>query len=99
VVVLKGARTVVATPHGTLRVCRRGTPALGTAGTGDVLAGVVASQLATQPVEVAAAVAVCLHAVAGELAACGDRGLLAREVADALPRALLWCRAGADTGQ
>ncbi|MFW5875346.1 MAG: NAD(P)H-hydrate dehydratase, partial [Myxococcota bacterium] len=93
VVVLKGARTVVGAPDGTVRVCRRGTPALASAGTGDVLSGVVASQLAGhQFPRVAAAAAVCLHALAGELAAQADRGLFAREVADALPRALLTCR-------
>jgi ADP-dependent NAD(P)H-hydrate dehydratase / NAD(P)H-hydrate epimerase len=95
VVVLKGARTVVAQPGGALWVCRRGTPALASGGTGDVLSGVVAAQLATLAPGAAAAVAVCLHAMAGELAARSDRGLLAREVADAVPRALEACRATA----
>jgi NAD(P)H-hydrate repair Nnr-like enzyme with NAD(P)H-hydrate dehydratase domain len=40
----------------------------------------------------AAAAAVYLHALAGELAARSDRGLFAREVADALPLALERCR-------
>jgi ADP-dependent NAD(P)H-hydrate dehydratase / NAD(P)H-hydrate epimerase len=91
VVILKGARSIVALPDGQMRVCRRGTSALATAGTGDVLAGVVAAHLAALPAEVAAAVAVCLHALAGEAAARGDRGLLAHEVAHALPQVLAGC--------
>ena len=92
VCLLKGARTVVASPRGTLRVCRRGTPALGVAGTGDVLSGVVAAQLAGHEPLVAAAVAAVLHAVAAEIVATSDRGLFAREVGDAVPRALEECR-------
>jgi ADP-dependent NAD(P)H-hydrate dehydratase / NAD(P)H-hydrate epimerase len=93
VVILKGARSIVALPDGQMRVCRRGTPALASAGMGDVLAGVVAAQLAALPAEVAAPVAVCLHALAGEAAARGDRGLLAHEVAHALPLVLARCLA------
>jgi NAD(P)H-hydrate epimerase len=92
VVLLKGARTVVAAPDGRMRICRRGTPALGVAGTGDVLSGVVAAHLAALEPLPAAAVAVVLHAMAGEIAAVSDRGLLAREVGDAIPRALSVCR-------
>jgi NAD(P)H-hydrate epimerase len=92
VVVLKGARTIVAAPDGRMHVCRRGTPALATGGTGDVLAGVVAAELVhAEPFE-AASVAVVLHALAGELSAVTDRGLLAHEVADALPEAIARAR-------
>jgi NAD(P)H-hydrate epimerase len=66
---------------------------LGVAGTGDVLSGVVAAQLATQPDPLtAAATGVLLHALAGELAASADRGLLAGEVARAIPAAVERCR-------
>ena len=89
VAVLKGARTVIAAPDGRLRVCRAGTPALGVAGTGDVLAGVIAAQLSSHSDAFdAACAAVQLHAVAGEIAAISDGGMLASEVAHALPRAL-----------
>ncbi len=91
VVVLKGARTVVAAPGGALRVCAEGTPALGVAGTGDVLAGLLGARLASRddvPLHDAVAAGVVLHAMAGGLAARADRGLLAHEVADALPDAL-----------
>jgi NAD(P)H-hydrate epimerase len=91
-VVLKGARTVIATADGRVRVCPLDVPALAVAGTGDVLAGTIAT-LATQLEPLQAAVCgVYLHALAGELAAVTDRGLFAHEVADALPRALRLCR-------
>lgn len=92
VVVLKGAGSIVATTTeegACLAVCPFGTPALGVAGTGDVLAGVVGARLANgAPIFAATASAVVLHALAGEEAARADRGLLASEVADALPDAL-----------
>ena len=94
IALLKGARTIVAAPDGRMRVCRRGTAALGVAGTGDVLSGAVAAQLAVLDPLPAAAVAVLLHAIAGEIAAVSDRGLFAREVGDAIPRALEECRRG-----
>ncbi|MBC7174181.1 MAG: NAD(P)H-hydrate dehydratase, partial [Polyangiaceae bacterium] len=93
VVVLKGAGTVIAEPHGRLAVCSRGTPALGVGGTGDVLAGAIGALLCDLPAFEAAYAGVYLHAVAGELAAASDRGLFASEVADALPRALEAVRA------
>lgn len=88
VVVLKGAGTVVAGGLGRLRICQAGTPAMAVAGMGDVLAGVVAALLCHLPPLEAACAAVQLHGRAGERAAQGDRGLLASEVADALPSAL-----------
>ena len=87
-VALKGLGTVVAAPDGRLGLCARGTPALAVAGTGDVLAGVIGALLVEAPPFEAACAGVFLHATAGELGAIGDRGLLASEVADHLPRAL-----------
>ncbi len=92
VVVLKGAATIVALADGTAWVCDRGTPALGVAGTGDVLAGVIGALLAQARTVDAAVAGVYVHATAGELATDQDRGLLASEVAAALPRALAACR-------
>ena len=84
VVVLKGARSIVAEAD-ELRVCAEGTPALGVAGTGDVLSGVVgALVLSLAPID-AAIGGTLLHALAGERATVGDRGLIASEVADAVP--------------
>lgn len=67
VVALKGASTVVASPRGEARVCLRGNPGMSAAGTGDVLAGVAAAQLAggQDPFE-AVERAVMLHAMAGD---------------------------------
>ncbi len=92
VVVLKGAGTVVADPSGAIAVCPLGTPALGVAGTGDVLAGVIGATLAAASPFDAACAGVLLHARAGEIAAHTDRGVFAREVADHVPRALAEAR-------
>lgn len=84
VVILKGARSIVAGADD-LRVCAEGTPALGVAGTGDVLSGVVgALGMTLTPIDAAIAGAL-LHALAGIEASVGDRGLIASEVADAVP--------------
>ncbi|MGE3636089.1 MAG: NAD(P)H-hydrate dehydratase, partial [Sandaracinaceae bacterium] len=90
-VVLKGAGTIVA-QGGRCAVCPLGTPALGVAGTGDVLAGAIAAVIDGSAAFETACAAVLLHARAGELAAHTDRGLLAREVGDALPVALAEAR-------
>jgi NAD(P)H-hydrate epimerase len=92
VVVLKGARTVIATPDGRIRVCPLDVPALAVAGTGDVLTGIIAALLAQLSAAEAALCAVYLHAAAGAHAAVADRGLLAHEVADAIPQVLATLR-------
>lgn len=84
VVVLKGAGTIIASDR-LQRVTDAGTPALGVAGTGDVLAGVIGTLLLSLAPADAAAAGAHWHARAGELAAESDRGLFAGEVADALP--------------
>ncbi|MFA5203955.1 MAG: NAD(P)H-hydrate dehydratase [Lentisphaeria bacterium] len=88
VVVLKGAATVIATPDGGVRVNASGSSALATAGTGDVLAGLVGGLLA-QGLEAgaAAAAAVFLHGLAAEEAPA-ERALVADELIDLLPAAL-----------
>jgi NAD(P)H-hydrate epimerase len=93
VVVLKGALSIIAAPNGELRVSPSGTPAMAVGGTGDVLSGAIASLLCSLPAFDAAAAGVYLHGLAGELAARGDRGLLASELAAQLPNALARCRA------
>jgi len=95
VTILKGARTVVAAPDGRVGVVPNGSGAMATGGTGDVLTGVVAALLAQRlPAWDAAVCAAYLHALAGDLAAPGELGLLSHEVADAIPRALARVRAG-----
>lgn len=97
-VVLKGDRTVVSDG---LRswVCEVGSVSLATAGTGDVLSGVLGGLLA-QPSEndvfENAVLGVWLHAMAGDLWSSrhGDRGLLAADLAAAIPDVLQECVSG-----
>jgi NAD(P)H-hydrate epimerase len=91
IVVLKGDDTIVASPDGQVGVNRGGAPALATAGTGDVLSGVIAAYLAKRMDPFHAACAgVFVHACAGRLAARehGSEGVIARDVIAALPHAL-----------
>ncbi len=91
VVVLKGDDTLVADPvgSGVVAVSMGGSPALATAGTGDVLTGVIAALLAQGlPAFAAAATGVQLHAAAGRVAArtVGSAdGVIASDVIAALP--------------
>lgn len=91
VVVLKGARTVVASPDGSVMRSAVATPALATAGSGDVLAGAIAAFLAAGmlPFE-AAACGVAVHGAAGLLAEerIGRAGVIATDVARLLPEAI-----------
>jgi len=91
VAVLKGPRSLVATPEGGLFINPSGSPALATAGTGDVLAGLLGGLLAQglSPLD-AARLAVYTHGLAGEGLAAeqGGAGLLASELCLALPRVL-----------
>ena len=90
-VVLKGARTLVATPAGEVRINVTGNPGMATGGVGDVLTGVLAGWLAQLPdVEAACGLAVCAHGLAGDLAAAeqGEPGLVAGDVARRLGPAL-----------
>lgn len=90
VVLLKGPTTVVADPDGRALVACSGDERLATAGTGDVLAGLLAAHLALgAPALEAAAAAAVLHGVAGRLA--GGSGVVAGDVAEALGRARDLC--------
>lgn len=88
IALLKGAGTLIASPDGALYISPYSVPALGTGGTGDVLTGVIAALLTEYPPLVAASMAVLIHAESARQAALLDRGLLASEVAEALPRAI-----------
>jgi ADP-dependent NAD(P)H-hydrate dehydratase / NAD(P)H-hydrate epimerase len=90
-VVLKGDDTLVAAPQGRVAISRGGAPALATAGTGDVLSGVIGAMLAKGlPAAHAACAAVYVHVRAGQLAAAphGADGVIASDVIGALPAAL-----------
>lgn len=92
-VVLKGARTVVANADGRARIIASGNPGMGTAGTGDVLSGVLGALLAQ---ELQTFDAVCCgvyaHGLAGDLMreVHGVRGLNASDLFDGLSR--VWIR-------
>jgi NAD(P)H-hydrate epimerase len=91
VVVLKGDDTIVALPDGRAAISRGGAPALATAGTGDVLSGVIGAFLSKRMDPFRAACAgVFVHVAAGRHAAAtiGPEGVIAGDVIDALPRAI-----------
>ena len=87
VVVLKGARTIIAGADGTAAIAPFENPALATGGTGDVLAGVIGSLLAQGLAPFAAArLGVYLHGLAGDAGRerFGDAGLLASDLPDGI---------------
>ena len=87
VVVLKGAKTVIAAPDGSLAIAPFENPALATGGTGDVLSGAIGSLLAQGLAPYAAArLGVYLHGLAGDAVRerIGDAGLLASDLPDAI---------------
>ncbi len=90
VVVLKGAATLVTAPGERVWLVPAGNPGMATAGTGDVLAGVVGALLARGLAPFAAArLGAWVHAVAGDLAAAfGTEGRLAGDLASRLPEAM-----------
>ncbi len=91
-VVLKGARTVVSRPDGSAAICPGGNPGMATAGTGDVLTGMVVGLLAQGLSSWdAACAATYLHSQAGDLAAeaKGQAGLIAGDVIEQIAPALL----------
>jgi NAD(P)H-hydrate epimerase len=92
IVVLKGAATVVAAPDGTAAINPTGGPNLATAGTGDVLSGIIGGLLAQGCAPFDAAVTgTYLHGRAGDLlrAELGDAGTLAGDLVAKLPIARL----------
>jgi NAD(P)H-hydrate epimerase len=83
-VVLKGHRTLVATPAGSVFINPTGNPGMATGGTGDVLTGVLSAWLAQLlDAEAACRLGVYLHGLAGDLAEAqhGEVGLTATDVA------------------
>lgn len=91
ILVLKGSPTVTGTPRGEAFVNSTGNPGMATAGSGDVLTGIIASLLAQGMLPAEAAYAgVFVHGRAGDIAArtFGERGMMAMDILDCIPEAL-----------
>ena len=90
-VVLKGHRTLVASPDGTVWVNPTGNPGMATGGTGDILTGIIAGLLAQHPKQAleVTTLAVYLHGLAGDLAreSLGENSLVATDLLRFLPQA------------
>jgi len=97
-VVLKGEATIVADPSGAVYVVPTGNPGLATPGTGDVLSGVIAAQLAKGlGATDAACLGAFLHGLAADIAAgdaFGTEGLVAGDLLTYLPAAIELVKAG-----
>ena len=93
--VLKGHHTLTVSPQGGVRVNQTGNPGMATAGSGDVLGGMIAGFLAQfypkYPMDVILAAAVFLHGYAGDLAALqiGEMGLTAGNITAFIPKSVL----------
>jgi NAD(P)H-hydrate epimerase len=96
VTLLKGSRTVIAAPGGEARVNVTGSPVLATAGSGDVLTGMIGGLLArgVAPLDAAGAGAY-LHGLAGIFAGADlGEGMLAGDLVDRIPAAVERVEAG-----
>jgi NAD(P)H-hydrate epimerase len=95
-VVLKGHRTLIAAPDGSVWVNPTGNPGMATGGTGDILTGMVAGLIAQHPQHAleATALAVYLHGLAGDLAgeSIGENSLVATDLVRFLPQAFAQMR-------
>jgi NAD(P)H-hydrate epimerase len=91
ILVLKGSPTATGTPRGVVYLNSTGNPGMATAGSGDVLTGIISSFLAQgMSPEVAAYAGVFVHGAAGDIAAkkFGERAMMAMDIADCLGEAL-----------
>jgi hydroxyethylthiazole kinase-like uncharacterized protein yjeF len=96
--VLKGATTLFAAPDGRIVALPVGNPGMATAGSGDVLSGIVAGLLAVKPPDQASTLAVFSHGKAGDLARKdrGTLGLVASDLLLYLPMSLLEIEEGGE---
>jgi NAD(P)H-hydrate epimerase len=98
ITILKGSRTIIASPDGMVYVNPTGNAGMATAGSGDVLTGMIAGLIAQNPLDPlgAAISAVYLHGLAGDIAAArlGQRSLLASDITGFISTAII--EAGGD---
>ena len=88
ITVLKGANTVIALPDGKIYINTKGNSGMATAGSGDVLAGIIGSFVAQGlPPWQAAVSGVYIHSSAGDMAAkkLGEHGMIAGDILDNIP--------------
>lgn len=94
ITVLKGWRTIIALPDETIYINLTGNPGMATAGTGDVLTGIIASLIAQgiHP-DYAACTGVYIHGLAGDMAASkiGEYGIIASDLIEEIPYAIKVC--------
>lgn len=92
ITVLKGSRTIIAAPGGEVFVNPTGNAGMATAGSGDVLTGLISGLLAQSPHKVVASViaGVYLHGLAGDIAASklGMRSLIASDITNHISEAI-----------
>jgi NAD(P)H-hydrate epimerase len=101
IVVLKGARTIVASPDGRAAISPTGNPGMASGGMGDVLAGVIGGLIAQglSALE-GATLGVFAHGAAGDAVAArrGEIGLLARDLMAELPPTVAWLQGAPQRG-
>jgi ADP-dependent NAD(P)H-hydrate dehydratase / NAD(P)H-hydrate epimerase len=103
ITIIKGSRTIIAAPDGDLYINPTGNAGMATAGSGDVLTGLIAGLLAQRPHGPLAATiaAVYLHGLAGDLAASklGQRSLIASDIIENLGEAIIIAGGEAERGR
>ncbi|MGB9837085.1 MAG: NAD(P)H-hydrate dehydratase, partial [Candidatus Saccharicenans sp.] len=100
--VLKGYRTLVVSPEGRLMINTTGNPGMATGGSGDVLSGLIASEvMQVEDLLQAAVNAVFVHGLSGDLAAekIGERSLTATDLIKFLPAAIKFISTGGENGR
>ena len=90
VTVLKGHRTLVAFPDGTLYRIEAGNPGMARGGSGDILTGILGAMLCQLPLKQAVLTGCCLHAAAGDAAAeaLGEYGMIPTDILRYLPQVM-----------
>lgn len=92
--VLKGAKTIISTIQGEIYINKTGSPVLGTAGSGDVLAGIIAGQLGLfKDITEAVRSSVYIHGLIGNILEdkLGSFGITAQDILNTLPEAINSC--------